>query len=172
MLPRTNMARTIRCRYCGKHLPTTKGLRVHIACKTSCRQSRKRVLARQNQRSAEDVGSRAASEGDVEMEDVQEPLAEAAEPSDNSTVPPFPKPTAMDDRQAKRWVETYPRSAGATKGQGQSDFSKLREEQAKNGENLWGPFGSQDEWELAQWLHQNVGHNATDEFLKLSIVSL
>lgn len=166
------MAQTFRCRYCGKHLPTTKGLRLHIAHKTSCRKSRKCVLSRQNQKLGEDVGSRAPSVGDVVMEDLHEPLAEAAEPSVNSTVPPRPKPTPMENCQAKRWVETYPRSAGATKGQGQSDFSKLREEQAKNGENLWGPFGSQDEWELAQWLHQNVGHNATDKFLKLSIVSL
>ncbi|KZP09299.1 hypothetical protein FIBSPDRAFT_760126, partial [Athelia psychrophila] len=50
-------------------------------------------------------------------------------------------------------------------------FSKLRKEQAKNGENLWGPFGSQEKWELAQWLLQNVGNNATDKFLKLSIIS-
>lgn len=33
------------------------------------------------------------------------------------------------------------------------------------------PFNSQDEWELAQWLLRNVGHNATEDFLKLPIVS-
>lgn len=166
------MAHTFRCRYCGKHLPTTKGLRIHIARKTSCRQSRKCVLSKKYQKSAGDAGSRAPIVEDVETEDLQEPLAEAAEPSVNSTVPPHLKATPMEINRAERWVETYPRSAGATNGRGQSDFSKLREEQIKNGENLWGPFESQDEWELAQWLHQNVGHNATDKFLKLSIVGL
>ncbi|KAJ7693514.1 hypothetical protein B0H14DRAFT_3100718 [Mycena olivaceomarginata] len=34
-----------------------------------------------------------------------------------------------------------------------------------------GPFRDNDEWELAKWLIKHVGHTATQEFLKLPIIS-
>jgi hypothetical protein len=38
------------------------------------------------------------------------------------------------------------------------------------GENEWAPFTSQEEWDLAWWLMNNVGQNSIDEYLKLPIV--
>ncbi|KAI0693752.1 hypothetical protein BC835DRAFT_1207867, partial [Cytidiella melzeri] len=32
------------------------------------------------------------------------------------------------------------------------------------------PFASKEEWEMAVWLIQNVGHNKIEEFLKLAMV--
>ncbi|KAJ6527329.1 hypothetical protein DFH09DRAFT_1328133 [Mycena vulgaris] len=34
-----------------------------------------------------------------------------------------------------------------------------------------GPFRDDEEWQLAKWLIKHVGHTATDDFLKLSIIS-
>jgi len=53
----------------------------------------------------------------------------------------------------------------------QSYFEKIRAEQMKQGQDLWAPFGDQEEWELVEWLITNVGQNMTDKFLKLPIVS-
>lgn len=80
----------------------------------------------------------------------------------------------VDDEESNepnRWIKDYPGPAGATSGQSQSYFEKVRDEQKTRGEDPWAPFEDKDEWELAQWLIQNVGQNATDKFLKLPIVS-
>lgn len=120
-----------------------------------------------------DIEGRAGLDEDAEMQDVQDA---PNEPNDNHIFTPDPPPTHSatsneHKKKASRWVELYPGSAGATKGTGQSNFDKIREQQREAGEDLWAPFKSQDEWELAKWLLHNVGHNATNEFLKLPIVS-
>lgn len=51
-------------------------------------------------------------------------------------------------------------------------FEKWERENAEAGRDQWFPFQSKEEWELAAWLAQNVGHNKIDEFLKLEIVSV
>ena len=50
-------------------------------------------------------------------------------------------------------------------------FEKIQDDQTAQGVNHWAPFNNQDEWDLARWLNQNVGQKATDEYLKLAIVS-
>lgn len=135
--------------------------------KKSCHENRKRVLARKNGLAAVD-NERAESVEDIEMVDVHNTPVEP--PDDRSTIPSIAEDS--HGRKVSRWIETYPRSAGATKGTGQSDFEKLREQQKESGEDLCAPFKSQDEWELAEWLLRHVGHNATDDFLKLPIVSV
>ncbi|KAL0562364.1 hypothetical protein V5O48_019723, partial [Marasmius crinis-equi] len=47
----------------------------------------------------------------------------------------------------------------------------IRDDQVLRGDEIYGPFESEAEWELARWLIKNVGHNATEEFLNLPIVS-
>jgi hypothetical protein len=49
-------------------------------------------------------------------------------------------------------------------------FEEMAEQAMEEGK-VWGPFESEDEWELAQWLFENVGHGKMDEFLKLNFVS-
>ncbi|KAI6103380.1 hypothetical protein F5141DRAFT_962869, partial [Pisolithus sp. B1] len=39
-------------------------------------------------------------------------------------------------------------------------------------ENMWAPFHSEEEWELARFLMKNVGQTRMDEFLKLDINSV
>ncbi|KAJ6489418.1 hypothetical protein DFH09DRAFT_856707, partial [Mycena vulgaris] len=61
--------------------------------------------------------------------------------------------------------------AGATYGQGKTAFEMIRDEEILTGGTVLGPFRDDDEWQLAKWLIKHVGHTATDEFLKLSIIS-
>lgn len=166
-----------QCRYCWRYFPTIPGLRGHISKKRSCRENRQRVLARLDQRLAQAEAGVGAVD-DVEMEDGTDIPAESAHNIciDHGPIPPDPpaKTTASgpgSHAKVSRWVEAYPSSAGATKGMGETDFVKVQEQQRECNEDPWAPFESRDEWELAQWLLRNVGQNATDEFLKLPIVS-
>lgn len=163
------------CRYCGKRFPTVPGLRGHISKNLDCRENRRRVLARLNQRLAQSEGGVVAgieADDDVEMEDAP------AEPTHDTYTEHRPvspaqstSPSPGGHKKVSRWVESYPKSAGATKGIGQTEFAKMHELQTERDQDPWAPFESHDEWQLAQWLLHNVGQNATDEFLKLPIVS-
>ncbi|GJF00252.1 hypothetical protein PsYK624_165340 [Phanerochaete sordida] len=51
-----------------------------------------------------------------------------------------------------------------------TSFESIRKEQLDNGKDVWGPFASEEEWQLARWLVKKVGHNDTQEFLKLPLV--
>ncbi|KIK17767.1 hypothetical protein PISMIDRAFT_110783, partial [Pisolithus microcarpus 441] len=50
-------------------------------------------------------------------------------------------------------------------------FEKMKELQDGFGGSAYSPFEDHKEWELAQWLINNVTQWATDEFLKLPVVS-
>ena len=52
-------------------------------------------------------------------------------------------------------------------GEEKMKFERLFEEQEKCGESNWAPFVSEEEWQLARWLSQHIGHKAIDEYLKL-----
>ena len=70
------------------------------------------------------------------------------------------------------WVEEFlpGKEAGATFGASKMTFTAIQDEQVLRGGEVWGPFRDEDEWQLAKWLIKNVGHNQTEEFLKLSAV--
>jgi hypothetical protein len=69
-----------------------------------------------------------------------------------------------------RFAEVYPCPVGTPVGEGKTKFERLFKEQEKRGESNWAPFASEEEWQLARWLSQRVGHKAIDEYLKLPIV--
>ena len=69
-----------------------------------------------------------------------------------------------------QFSEVYPRPVSTPIGEGKTKFERLFEEQEKRGESNWAPFASEEEWQLARWLSQHVGHKAIDEYLKLPIV--
>ena len=73
--------------------------------------------------------------------------------------------------QGHRFSEPYPRSIANPIGYQMTRFEMLREEAKTNGKQPWEPFSSQDEWELARWLINNVNQKATDKYLKLPMVS-
>ncbi|KAG6809061.1 hypothetical protein H0H92_001751 [Tricholoma furcatifolium] len=75
------------------------------------------------------------------------------------------QPENSDDR----WYEAHPASAATVFGKGQTIFEQLREHHTWHGDLEWAPFSNKRKWELAKWLNKNVGHNAIDEYLKLSV---
>ncbi|KAI5981382.1 hypothetical protein EDD15DRAFT_2115623, partial [Pisolithus albus] len=50
-------------------------------------------------------------------------------------------------------------------------FEKMKELQDCFGGSAYSPFEDREDWELAQWLIDNVNQRAADEFLKLPVVS-
>jgi hypothetical protein len=77
------------------------------------------------------------------------------------------------ERDGARYIENFPEEhlAGATWGRCKPMFESLDEEQKRLGGSRWAPFKDEEEWQLAEWLIQNVGQKQTDIFLKLPIVS-
>ena len=78
-----------------------------------------------------------------------------------------------EELDTENYIQDSPTNlgAGAVWGEDIPFFEKLRQEQIQNESSRWGPFEDQDEWELAQWLIRNTGHNQINDFLNLNIVS-
>ncbi|KAH7907825.1 hypothetical protein BJ138DRAFT_1013929 [Hygrophoropsis aurantiaca] len=75
------------------------------------------------------------------------------------------------DREG-RWSQEFPpeKNAGAVFRQAPTTFERIRDEEVLKGGEVFGPFESEEEWELAKWLIKNVGANQMEAFLKLPIV--
>ncbi|KAJ7160367.1 hypothetical protein C8R46DRAFT_1286061 [Mycena filopes] len=71
----------------------------------------------------------------------------------------------------QRWRKECPGHGGATYGKGKTTFEVIRDEEVLKGADVLGPFKDEAEWELAKWLIKHVGHTATDEFLKLRMIT-
>ena len=100
-------------------------------------------------------------------------LADVINPS-HDVDPPFNKPTEENDDQPiskNRYSESYPRSAGQPIQKEKTEFEMFRDSDRASGTQPWEPFLSKKEWELATWLMKNVNQRATEEYLKLPIVS-
>ncbi|KAJ7429835.1 hypothetical protein B0H11DRAFT_1894852 [Mycena galericulata] len=78
-----------------------------------------------------------------------------------------------DDDEGDGYEESFPsdRKAGATYGPSKTMFEHIRDDQILTGSEVLGPFADEEEWELAKWLIKNVGHNQTEAFLKLPIIT-
>lgn len=62
--------------------------------------------------------------------------------------------------------------AGKVYGEDQTVFEVIRNQQESEKRDAHSPFADREEWDLAKWLVKNVGHNATEEFLRLPAVSV
>ncbi|EED77474.1 predicted protein [Postia placenta Mad-698-R] len=67
-------------------------------------------------------------------------------------------------------VQTGEKSAGLTYGEAKLLFQAIHDEQVLQGADVFGPFESEEEWDLAKWLIKNVGHTQAEKFLKLPII--
>ena len=70
-----------------------------------------------------------------------------------------------------RFTEQYPGVTATILGKEMTIFESMEAAEFDNGENEWAPFLDEDEWELAQFLMQNVGQKKMDKYLKLKMVS-
>jgi hypothetical protein len=79
-----------------------------------------------------------------------------------------------DEEDPTRFHKVFPRPVADVVGVGQTVFEEIQEAHLDMGleKNPWAPFDGEEEWGLAEWLSKRVNKTATDEFLKLAIVSL
>ncbi|KAF7971991.1 hypothetical protein HWV62_19343 [Athelia sp. TMB] len=68
------------------------------------------------------------------------------------------------------WVNPFPDAGQCLGARAKTNFEMIRDTQILKGDEVLGPFESDDEWQLAKWLIKNVGHNQAEEFLRLPIV--
>ncbi|KAJ7751238.1 hypothetical protein DFH07DRAFT_745544 [Mycena maculata] len=102
------------------------------------------------------------------------PENETGEPDAVPPPPPTTAPPTVPDSGSGRQYWSDPQASGgggATYGPGKTTFEEIRDEEILKGAEVLGPFRDEAEWELAKWLIKHVGHNAADEFLKLSIIT-
>ncbi|KAJ7155095.1 hypothetical protein C8R46DRAFT_1296282 [Mycena filopes] len=93
------------------------------------------------------------------------------EPDQDAALPPEP-PLARAGPRPQWFRPADPKlGAGATYGTAKTTFELIEDAEILKGGTVLGPFRDDDEWQLAKWLIKHVGHTATDEFLKLSIIS-
>jgi hypothetical protein len=189
------------CDFCGKLCPTVPGLYRHIDNAPKCKIASREEFGQYANHIWDDVPNEVKRQPppieqdlpDFQLEeDIQ--LAEEIFNGDETNLPPLPppQPPQPDEHQlrpqratvedvpeneevidGRRFIENFPEEllAGATWGNCKPLYEYLEEEQNKEGVSRWGPFKDEDEWELAEWLIQNVGQKQTDTFLKLPIVS-
>ncbi|KAK0458645.1 uncharacterized protein EV420DRAFT_1642987 [Desarmillaria tabescens] len=56
-------------------------------------------------------------------------------------------------------------------GKGETTFERIKKEKQKQGEEMWAPFKSCEEWELARWLMMSgVSQADIDRFAKLGVI--
>ena len=71
--------------------------------------------------------------------------------------------------QNNHYIKPYPGDAGHSIRKTKTRYENWLENQRCEEKKPWDPF--EDEWVLTMWLLNNVGQKATDQFLKLPIVS-
>ena len=76
-----------------------------------------------------------------------------------------------DEETYPRYAKEFPTSAEEL-GEAKTAFEYIFEDQRAKDELPWAPFADKEEWELARWLAKNVNQRATEEFLKMSGVSI
>ena len=72
----------------------------------------------------------------------------------------------------KRYVCEYDEGRAAdVLGSAKTMFQSMKDLQKVSGQGAYTPFTDQHKWELADWLITNMNQRATNELLKLPIVS-
>lgn len=173
------------CGFCGKGpFPSINGLHCHIQQAVACRIASQKEFGKYVDNmwnevpAAETLPSEPSiPQVDIDEEELARDLDEAtnvldedrrgaAEDTDRVVDdPPVQSrrsatveevPDEGDKYPGARFVETCPPEwkAGAIWGHGVPEFEKIYQAE---GDNKWGPFQDQEEWELAQWLIRNAG---------------
>ncbi|KAJ7688633.1 hypothetical protein B0H17DRAFT_1135597 [Mycena rosella] len=107
----------------------------------------------------------------LENEPQDGPEIEGADQDPDALVPPL---FVQQEQNARpQWYKTLGKkvAAGVTYGGGKTVFEIINDEEILKGSMVLGPFCDDNEWQPAKWLIQNIGHTATNEFLKVSIIT-
>jgi hypothetical protein len=194
------MAKDFRCPYCAQKVLTATGIKRHISNTPACTKKWAEEIGAitVTTQEADIPPAMPEFEPAAAEDDDDEPMDSPTERADNfippsrveSPPPPEPVPRSrrttveevpdVDDPQNfRRFVEPFPGKAGTPledqDGEilhGETLFERMRTKQELSGDSKFAPFIDGDEWDLARWLSKNVNQTATDEYLKLSIVSM
>ncbi|KAJ7752964.1 hypothetical protein B0H16DRAFT_1836111 [Mycena metata] len=120
-------------------------------------------------------------EQDISPQNETDPERAPDLPDQDATPPVFP-PASSDALEDARpgehitWTQRPDENlfAGATyktTEPAKTTFELIQDAEILKGGVVLGPFRDDDEWQLAKWLIKHVGHTATEEFLKLKIIS-
>jgi hypothetical protein len=200
-LHRTSLSAMPDCGYCGAYKPTRQGLVSHQRQSAECRALRREYIAQRAPKAHPAAVDEFNELSDAPVDDQQDVPADATHPRVAPMGPPpaepaqliydspgtLQEPVLSDSTPEKKrgaWFEEvededrFPVKFPAEQCAGQpsrpglfmSIFEQMQARALENGE-IWGPFATQDEWELSQWLFENVGYAKIDEFLKLNFVS-
>ncbi|KAJ7596914.1 Zn-finger domain-containing protein [Mycena floridula] len=173
------MPRTLSsCKYCHRDFSTEAGVNHHQANAAACRQKRDTEFQHLRAEVAQGVSEPRCSSphlppAPIDIEPPASPVAYQDGPEDIDARVPGRRVTIRDvEDLGDGFSQPFPegREAGATFGHDRTTFQKIRDEQVLKGYEILGPFKDDDEWELAKWLLKNVGHNATEDFLKLGAI--
>lgn len=171
------------CKYCHKELHSDSAMKRHIAATFQCKQSWEKEIwdlasnstgFPKSSTTHQEVNNPGVDYPDT-WDDLHafapelspEPRGHVEDGDDEESLPL----REISDTKNRRFVREYPRPVGIPVGQGKTKFQQLNESQIEEGQSIYAPFTNDEEWGLAQWLSRRVGQKATDEYLKLSIVS-
>lgn len=180
-----------RCPYCSKSLPSQNAVRLHVSATPSCNETWKKQFSQPIAKPLQHLPSKPAVENssssscnlqhpptDDEMDtfadnfDLPSTSAAPSEAIGEDVAGLSSGPNNFEvEVQGHRFIEQYPRSIANPIGCQKTRFEQQCDEEKTNGKLPWEPFSSQDEWELARWLINNVNQKATEKYLKLPIVS-
>ena len=142
-----------QCGYCGQVFPTQAGVRQHIGHSPRCQ-----AAALQNAINHDD--SFLGYEGGPNEHDG--PLVANLESGHDTA----------NAKINKRYVRKYDEGHAAdVLGSAKTMFESMKDLQEVSGRGAYTPFTDRHKWELADWLITNMNQQATNEFLKLPIVS-
>lgn len=197
-MPRVERVRTFNhvCGHCGHGFPTAVAVRRHTAHSPRCHAAVLRGIPRalpadENQRGAALAGRFPEPDDLPGYEHGIDPADEdqwdgAGRFPDPDDLPGYehgvdPEHQDVEDRRmgneraehnADRYAQEFDEGLAAeVLGLGKTSFEALKDVQDASGNGAYAPFADHDEWKLAEWLIENVNQQATEDFLKLSIVS-
>ncbi|KIK19772.1 hypothetical protein PISMIDRAFT_13424 [Pisolithus microcarpus 441] len=172
-----------KCCHCGLGFPTRSGVRRHISHSPLCQAQQERhsncneVVAGAilNIEASEFDTGNTGDFGDNNMGNFGDDMGEV--PGDTPRPHVAQVEDADDDEDTgdrqnrlSRYACEYDEGPVADiLGTGQTAFENMREVQDSFGGSTYSPFEDREDWELAQWLINNVNQRATDEFLKLQV---
>ena len=182
-----------QCNFCLKELTKASHVQLHIQNSKKCREAWNREVERHPHFLRSNKPSQKAANDRHVQTDIQSQFS----PNDDKFLEPFlPSPrrprskspeelesqskhARVDDAEdddsdaSKRFCRDYPRWVADVISDGQTEFERIRAQQASSGspDNLWASLQDGEGWGLAEWLIKETTQQARDKFLKLPIVS-
>lgn len=166
--------RIFRCNFCKKRLPTESGVSRHVQNTPDCRARWDAALEERHNRYVHGQHISSLSSEVTQWQEEHMDIDTTTISSSHALVCDRPVTVEEipdeDSDEVRRFVQTYASSVAEILGKGETMFEQWRKENDEAQREHFFPFASEDEWELAVWLIQNVGHNKIEEFLKLKVV--